>query len=86
MELQRSQLYSSNNQFAFEAKSIKKNADPNEKSLRIKKVRPEPKKLPFKTGPALKGAISQCRPMLLSRLAIMTILKGGGRVASILKY
>ena len=47
MEWQRSQLYACNNQFAFAAKiisKIKKNADPNQKSLRIKKRSPQTEK------------------------------------------
>ena len=61
MELQRSQLYASNNQFAYEAEivpEIKKECWSKSKKPSDKKVRHKSKKLQCKTGSALKGARS----------------------------
>jgi len=66
MELQRSQLYACYIQFALEAKiisKIKKNEDPNLKSLWLKKVCPKPKKFQCKSGSDLNGARSVSPPV-----------------------
>ena len=89
MEYQRSQLYGCNNQFAFAVKiisKIKKKADPNQKSVLLKKCLPQTETAPMQISISFKWSKIKVSPQAAFTLGDHAYFQGGGRVAIILKY